>query len=1664
MNGVAVRSRGVTTGQILSLLLLFGVSDWVSAAIRYAIPEEARRGSAVGNVVADLALDLGRLPERRLRVVSGGNKKYFGVDLKSGALLVSERIDREELCGALSPCSLSFEIVVENPLELYSGAVEIQDINDNDPVFPSSQARLEISESVSAGARFPLESAQDPDVGINSLQTYQLSANPHFALDVQTRVDGSKYAELVLEKELDREEQRELHLVLTALDGGSPPRSAHVQIRIDVVDANDNAPVFNQSTYKASVRENTPSGTLVARISAYDLDEGPNGDIVYSFSSHTPAKVRELFALDSATGELRIKGRLDYEETKLYEIYLQAKDKGAVPGVAHCKVLVEIVDVNDNAPEVTVTSVYSPVPEDAAPGTVVALLSVTDLDSHDNGLVNCFISPGIPFMLSSSLKSYYTLKTKAALDREKASEYNITITARDSGSPPLSAVKQILVQVSDVNDNVPKSSQDSYDVYVLENNVPGIPILNVSATDPDLGRNAHLSYTILQADPIVGHLFSINRENGTLYLLISLDHEDQVEFRMMVQVQDSGSPPLATNVSVSVFVTDLNDNVPTVLYPHANTTATYTDVVAPGTPAGHMVTKVVAVDADAGYNAWISYTLLQATDPSLFSVGLHSGEIFTARQLREDDAPQHTLVILLKDHGEPVLSASATVSISVAEMVKEMLTDLSDVAPASDPTRHVTFYLILAVILVSAAFFITIVSVGVFKCYKWKHSKELFNSSRSTLYRAPGPFHHIDAVRGGFTPPNFYHQVYLTTDSRQSDLCKKSFTSSPLGSRQSTMRNGEPGLYHQIVGMASRLPTPAELPSACCVPGQTHTDMESVSLQRPAWKWQVLSLFLLCGWGWVSGQIRYSVVEESEVGTVVGNVARDLGLKVEELPGRRLRLGSEESLRHFAVHLDSGALVVSQQLDREHLCGAAASCLLSVQVVTENPLQLFRLEVEILDLNDNSPSFPTAHRTLRVAESASMAARFPLESAQDPDVGTNTVGSYWLSPNSHFSLEVKQQQDGKLFPELVLEHALDREEQPELQLVLTAVDGGSPARSGTAQITVLVLDVNDNAPTFDRTTYKVQVPENMPVGALLLQLNASDPDEGPNGETQYSFGVHTSDSVQRLFTLDPHSGEVRVSGALDFEESPSYEIYVRAHDGGIPEMEGHCVLQVEVEDANDNPPEVLLTSLLNPVPEDTPLETVVGLFNVRDRDSGANGDVSLEISPDVLPFTIRSLQNHFSLVTRDTLDRESISQYVVELVAQDGGSPALTTMLTLLLNISDVNDNPPRFLQPSYNAFLPENNPPGSLLCTVSASDPDEGDNSRLVYSIESGQVQGAPTSSFIHINPENGNLYTQRTFDFELLQVLPVSVAVWDSGYPPLHANVTVYIFVLDQNDHAPTILQPASDSNDQTPQRVPLSAPPGYLVTKVTAVDADAGHNAWLSYRLLPQSTDPSLFRVSLYTGEVRTVRALQDTDAATHQLIVQVTDNGDPPLSTTVTITVALEEAALEEIYKPRDFLAGVREKPDLTLYLIIALAAISTVALATVTLLAAQCLRRRGRATSSHCSCCWLSESPSRDFKHSSPKLQLSSDGTLKYMEVTLRPTDSQSQYYSTCFSPGSDRSDFTFLRPCPPPATPPRETGAFLSATGTLRDRGQQAQPNTDWRFSQTQRPGTSGSC
>uniref|UniRef100_A0A3Q3WN67 Cadherin domain-containing protein n=1 Tax=Mola mola TaxID=94237 RepID=A0A3Q3WN67_MOLML len=686
--------------------------DAVSGQIRYSIPEELEHGAFVGNIAEDLGLDLERLSARRFRIVSGAKRQYVEVNLENGVLFVNERIDREELCEQSLSCSFHLQVVIENPLELYRVEMEILDVNDNPPSFPWTEFNLDISESAAPGSRFPLESAQDLDVGSNSLRTYLLSVNEHFILDIQTRSDGSKFAELVLQSPLDREQQSAHQMVLTAVDGGEPERSGTAQIDITVLDANDNAPVFDQSFYRVRLAENAPRGAVVIKLNASDLDEGPNADITYSFSGHAPIRVRQLFSVDSRTGEIKVKGVIDYEKARMHEIYVQAKDKGPSAVAVHCKVLVNVLDKNDNLPEVILTSVSTPVQEDAPPGTVIAVISVTDKDSGENGNVDCEIPHHVPFQLHSSFKNYYTLVTSDFLDREVVPDYNITLTARDVGSPPLFTRKTILVQVSDVNDNAPSFKQPSYTVYLTENNAPGASICAVTALDPDSGQNAYVAYSILEGDiqgmPVSTYV-SINSDNGNIYALRSFDHERLKNFQITVQAQDAGFPPLSSNVSVNAFILDQNDNAPVIVSPVGRNGTAPGESVPRSADAGHLVTKIRAVDADAGQNSRLLYQLLQATDPTLFSIALYTGEIRTIRQLVEKDPTRHRLVILVKDNGQPPLSATVSIILSVVDSLPASKPDSGDLSHSPHRSSNLTLYLIVSLGAISFTFLVAII-------------------------------------------------------------------------------------------------------------------------------------------------------------------------------------------------------------------------------------------------------------------------------------------------------------------------------------------------------------------------------------------------------------------------------------------------------------------------------------------------------------------------------------------------------------------------------------------------------------------------------------------------------------------------------------------------------------------------------------------------------------------------------------------------------------------------------------------------------------------------------------------------------------------------------------------------------------------------------------------
>ncbi|XP_009888980.1 PREDICTED: protocadherin beta-15-like [Charadrius vociferus] len=590
--------------QVILFILCVCVCQSGTVTLRYSLAEEMERDSFVANIANDLGVSPSQLAARKARVVSEGNEQLFRLNQNTGVLTAKESLNREEICPQSDTCTLFFKIFFENPLQLIRGEVEVRDVNDNSPVFPEKEMVLEILETASPGSRFPLESAQDKDVGSNGLQNYSLGSNSHFSLALGKRKGGAKYAELVLERQLDREEQPELNLLLIANDGGSPPRSGTAQVRIVVVDANDNIPVFGQEVYEVRLAENGPPEQLVVRVAAADPDEGSYGKVRYTFTQ-TSERSRQLFELNSATGEIRVAGKLDFEETQNHEMVVRATDGGGLS--AHCKVQVEVLDVNDNAPEIALTSLTASIPEDAPPRTVVALFSVRDRDSGDNGRMECAIDGDVPFSLTPTFDNYYELRTNAALDRERTAQYNITITAIDWGTTRLSSRESIFVQISDVNDNPPEFTQEIYTMSVTENNIPMLRIGSVNATDTDAGENARVRYALVRQEGNEQPDVSVNSENGDVYILRPLDYEEVRTFEVTVRAADGGSPPLSAQAVLRVMVRDENDNAPVMLHPPPDSSAVAGELVPRWAQAAHLVAKVVELNVNSDQNPWLTH-------------------------------------------------------------------------------------------------------------------------------------------------------------------------------------------------------------------------------------------------------------------------------------------------------------------------------------------------------------------------------------------------------------------------------------------------------------------------------------------------------------------------------------------------------------------------------------------------------------------------------------------------------------------------------------------------------------------------------------------------------------------------------------------------------------------------------------------------------------------------------------------------------------------------------------------------------------------------------------------------------------------------------------------------------------------------------------------------
>ncbi|XP_064190590.1 protocadherin-18a isoform X1 [Anguilla rostrata] len=725
-------------GAFVQLVLVVFLSQYASGkTLKYKVYEEQKVGTVIARLKEDVSDVLSKLPgsiSLRFRAMQRGSTSFLSVRERDGEISIGAKIDREKLCEKNLNCSIEFDVITlpTEHLQLFHVEVEVLDINDNSPQFSRSIIPIEISESAAVGTRIPLDSATDPDVGENSLHTYSLTPNNFFKIDIRTRTDGAKYAELVVLRELDREVQSRYELQLTASDKGVPPKSGSTLLKITISDSNDNSPVFEESSYIINLPENSPLGSLLIDLNATDADEGTNGKIVYSFSSHVSPKILATFRINSENGYVRLIKAVDFEATVSYEIDVQAQDLGPNSMPAHCKIIIKVADVNDNRPVISINLMTQGKEEvayisEAAPiDTFVALVRVEDIDSGLNGEIVCRLHGHGHFKLQKTYERNYMILTNVSLDRERRSEYSLTVIAEDRGVPSLSSIKHFSVRVLDENDNPPRFEKSRYEVFKSEDNPPGAYLTSVVASDPDLDLNGQVTYAILESfvqGSSISTYVTIDPSSGAVYALRSFDHEDVSRIAFVVQARDSGDPQLQSNATVVLTVLDENDNPPVIVVPQLwNHTAEVP--VSRRAGAGDLVTVVRATDRDAGVNAELTCSIVAGNEDGFFAMDHRKCELRANASMEAVPREHVELAVLVQDKGSTRLSARAVLRCTLYEHVDSHMQPVP--TGGSYPALDVSMVIIISLGAICAVLLIIMVMFAT-RCNREKKDTRSYN-------------------------------------------------------------------------------------------------------------------------------------------------------------------------------------------------------------------------------------------------------------------------------------------------------------------------------------------------------------------------------------------------------------------------------------------------------------------------------------------------------------------------------------------------------------------------------------------------------------------------------------------------------------------------------------------------------------------------------------------------------------------------------------------------------------------------------------------------------------------------------------------------------------------------------------------------------------------------
>ncbi|KFO35535.1 protocadherin Fat 4 [Fukomys damarensis] len=1436
--------------------------------------------------------DSGANGEIAYTIVEGNAGDAFGI-FPDGQLYIKSELDRE-----LQDRYVLLVVASDRAVEPLSATVNVtvilEDVNDNRPLFNSTNYTFYFEEEQKAGSFVGKVSAIDKDFGPNGEVRYSFEmVQPDFELHAIT-------GEITSTHQFDRESLMRrrgtavFSFTIIATDQGLPqPLKDQASVHIYMKDINDNTPKFLKDFYQATISETAGNLTQVLRVSASDVDEGKNGLIHYSVIKGNEER---QFSIDSTSGQVTLIGKLDYEATPAYFLVIQAVDSGTVSLNSTCTLNIDILDENDNSPSFPKSTLFVDVLENMRIGELVSSITATDSDSGDNADLHYSITGTNnhgTFSISPNTGSIFLAKK---LDFETQSLYKLNITAKDQGRPPHSSTMSVVIHVRDFNDNPPSFPPGDIFKSIVENIPVGTSVISVTAHDPDADINGQLSYAIIQQMPRGNH-FRIDEVKGTIYTNAEIDREFANLFELTVKAIDQAVPIETRRYAlknVTILVTDLNDNVPMFISQNAL-------AADPSAVIGSVLTTIMAADPDEGANGEVEYEIVNG-DIDTFIVDRYSGDLRVASALvpsqliynlivsATDLGPERRkstteLTIILQGLDGPVFTQPKYITIlKEGEPIGTNVISIEAASPRGSDAP-VEYY---------------IVSV---RCEE-KTVGRLFTIGRHSgiiqtaaiLDREQGACLYLVDVyaieKSSAFPRTQRAEVEITLQDINDNP-----PVFPTDMLDLTVEEniGDGSKIMQLTAMdadegANALVTYTIISGA---DDSFRIDPESGDLiatkRLDRERRSKYSLLVRADDGLQSSDMRinitvsdvndhtpkfsrpvysFDIPEDTTPGSLVAAILAtddDSGVNGEIT----YIVNEDDEDGMFFLNPVTGVFNLTRVLDYE----AQQYYILTVRAEDGGgQFTTIRVYFNILDVNDNPPIFSLNSYSTSLMENLPVGSTVLVFNVTDADDGINSQLAYSIASGDSLA-QFAVDKNGVL---KVLK-ALDRESQSFYNLVVQVHDLPQLAASrftSTAQVSIILLDVNDNSPAFlsPKLTY---IPENTPIDTVVFKAQASDPDSGPNSYIEYTL----LNPLGNKFSIGTIDGEVRLTGELDREEVSNYTLTVVATDKGQPALSSSTEVVVMVLDINDNNPVFAQALYKVEINEDTLTGTDILQVFAADEDEGTNGQVRYGIldGNTIQEFRMDSVTGVITVAK--PLDRERTATYLLTVQATDRGSTPRTDTSTVSIVLLDMNDFVPIFELSPYSVNVPENlgTLPRTILQVV-ARDDDQGSNSKLSYILLGGVEDQAFTLS------ASGELRVTQSLDRETKEHFVLVITATDSGSPALTGTGTVSVIVDDVNDNIPTF------SSKMYFTTVPEDAPTGTDVLLVNASDADASTNAVISYSIIGGN---SQFTINPSTGQIITSALLDRETKDNYTLIVVSSDAGSPESlssSTSVLVTVS------------------------------------------------------------------------------------------------------------------------------------------------------------------------------